>query len=291
MLATDFLSRIYRPLRLRGRSGNTVRLHECTLRAWGRWLQRPPAVDDLADDIALAAYLEHRAVRLSPWTVERERCSLLALARLARERGLIDVMPVVPGVPLPLRTPTAWSVDQMARLFAAAQREPGVIGGVPAGEWWRGLLLLGWESGERIGAILAAEFHDLQPPHLTIGAEARKGRRSDRVYHLSPACCEALRAAHSPGRRELLWWPGCRTGLWDRFRRLLVRARLGGSRVGFHQLRRSAASHFAAAGGDAAAFLGHAAGSGGRVAAAWYVDPRLQERRPPHELLPGISAK
>lgn len=290
MLLQDFLLRIYRPLRLRQRSGNTVRLHESTIRAYGRWLCRPPLVTDLEDDVAIASYLDARAGRLSPWTVERERCSLLALARLARERGLIHVMPAVPGAPLPQRTPTAWSVDEIRRLFDAAARDSGDIGGVPAADWWRGLLLLAWESGERIGAILAARHDDLRPPHLTIRAEARKGRRADRVYHLSPACVAALQAAHLPGRPELLWWPLCHTRLWGRFRPVLSRAGLSGPRVGFHQLRRTAASHLAAAGGDAPAFLGHAPGSGGRVAVAWYVDPRLRVQRPAHELLPAVTA-
>ena len=95
MLLDQFVETIYRPLRLRQRSPNSVRLHHQAVLRLAEHLERPPVVADLVDELMLAAHLEARAERRSPWTVERERSSLLALARLAWERGMIPRLPEI----------------------------------------------------------------------------------------------------------------------------------------------------------------------------------------------------
>lgn len=282
----EFFTRVYRPLRLRGRSENTARLYGCLLRQFARWLERPATIADLSDELLLAAFLDHRAERHSPWTVEKERAQLVSLARLAFERRLIDRLPACPATPLPLRTPTSWTTAELNRLFAAARGRQGFVGGMPAGHWWATLLLLALESGERIGALIQCSRDDLRGELLTVPASARKGRRADRVVSLSPELVTALQTAAAPGRPELLWWPLNRGYLWDRLRGILAAAGLPGKRVGFHQLRRTGASMLNAAGGNAAEYLGHGVGSGEKVAATWYVDPRLRPRPPAWTLLP-----
>jgi len=288
MLLTEFVDRIYRPLRLRQRSPNTTRLHHQAVARLGDHLGRPATVDDLFDELMLSAHLEARAAIRSPWTVERERSSLLALARLAWERGMIARLPVCPPAPMPIRTPTAWTVEELRRLFASAAAETHPVGPVPGGVWWGALLALLWESGERIGAVLDCRTSDLRGNVLTVRTESRKGRRHDRVISLSEATADRVREAHATGRVELLWWPTARASLWLRFRAICSRAGLRGDRVGFQRLRGSAASWIAAAGGDAPEFLGHATGSGGKVASTWYVDPRVRPKREPHRLLPPV---
>jgi integrase len=60
-----------------------------------------------------------------------------------------------------------------------------------------------------------------------------------------------------------------------------------GRRIGFHAIRRSAASHYAAAGGDAVEMLDHSSPS---ITKRWYLDPRLADRGSrPCDVLPAIA--
>ena len=288
MLLEAFFAGIYRPLRLRSGSPNTERLHRSAISSFRKFLLHEPRLGDL-EDLTLATFLESRAATMSPYTVERERCSLMALARLAFDRRLLAIMPVVMPGKLPKRNPSAWSVADAQALLAACRRQPGEIAGIPASDWWVSLVMVAWESGERIGALMAACPADFRDPHLSIPAEARKGGREGKVYSLSPATSAAVLLIVVPGSDRIWKWPFSETYLWNRMRKLLNAAGLHGKRLGFHQIRRTAASHFAAAGGDAAAFLGHAAGSGSKVASAWYVDARLLPTRPAHEVLPRLG--
>lgn len=276
----------YRPLRLRGRSPQTWRLYENTIRNFGRFLGRPATLSDL-EDLALSRYVENRTSKVSPFTAEKERSQLMALARLAWERRLIDVLPNCPPGVLPQRVPKAWTVDEIKRLHQAAAETKGQVGGISAGVWWPALVHLCWESGERIGAIMQAKWENLSRPHLLLPAESRKGGRRDRIHVLTDRTCDRLEMAHKTGREELLWWPGDRLYIYKSLHRILKRAGLDGKRVAFHQLRRTGASHLAAAGGDATAFLDHASP---RTTQRWYLDPRMTQRGPrPCDLLPRID--
>lgn len=275
----------YRPLRLRGRSHNTSRLYGCTIRSFSKWLTYPATIQDLTD-LTLSRFLEHRATYRSPYTAEKERTQLLSLWRFAADRGLLADRPCVPPAPLPDRIPQAWTVEQLQALMRAAAATRGYIGEVPAGTWYSALLNVLWESAERIGAVLACRPCDFVQPLLTVQAEYRKGGKRDRTYRLSPATCDLLEQAR--GKRRLLEWPQNPGYLWAKYKDVVARAGLGHDRkCGFHQLRRSAASHYAALGGDAVKLLDH---SSPRITHRWYLDRRLTDRDPPAwEVLPKIG--
>lgn len=174
----------------------------------------------------------------------------------------------------PERVPRAWTVDQVARLLAACDAEPGELSGVPAGIWWRGLHLVAWDTGERIGAIRDLLWHhlDLYGRHVLVPAELRKGKRRDRLYKIAPDTVAVLSEMRSPPREKIFPWPYCRTYLWDRYDRILRRAGLPTDRTAkFHCLRRSVASHYEAAGGNATELLGHST----RSVTLAYLDPRI----------------
>lgn len=286
MTLDELFSSHYRPLRLRGRSANTARLYGCTIRAFERWLRYVPTVDDLTD-LTISRYLEHRASYRSPYTAEKERTQLLSLWRFAADRGIVPDRPCVPPAPLPDRIPQAWSVEQLQSLMRAAAATPGRIGSIPAGIWYPALLSVLWETAERIGAILACQPRDFDGAFLNVRAEYRKGGKRDKAYRLSPATCELL--AQARGTHRLFDWPLSRVYLWSRYRDVVARAGLGhGRKCGFHQLRRSAASHYAAAGGDPVKLLDH---SSPRITNRWYLDRRMTDREPPaYEVLPRLSA-
>lgn len=288
MTLSQFFDDFYRPLRLRGRSANTARLYGCTIRAFGRWLGREPVLEDL-DELLLARYLEHRATIRSPFTSEKERTQLTALAGLAWERRLLAVKPIVLPSPLPERVPFAWSVEDMGRLIAAAEALTASRDGVILRDYFPALLMTLWETGERIGAIRDTLVEDYKRPHLVVRAECRKGRRRDRVYPLSESTCDRLDVLASRESVTLFRWPFCSPYLWRYMKRLVAAAGLGNARrMRFHQVRRTAASHLAAAGGDPVAFLDH---SSPKITKRWYLDPRVADRGARAcDILPKIAA-
>lgn len=281
----NLFDNFYRPLRLRGRSANTTRLYGCTIRSFAKWLQYEPTIDDLTD-LTLSRFLEYRASIRSPYTAEKERTQLLSLWRFAADRGLLKDRPCVPPAPLPDRIPMAWSVEQLQALMRSAAATRGYVGTVPAGVWYSALLSVLWESAERIGAILLCVPGDFVPPVLHVRAEVRKGGKRDRAYRLSVETCSL--ASRACGTRRLFEWPQNPGYLWLKYKDVVARAGLGHDRkCGFHQLRRSAASHFAAAGGDPVKLLDH---SSPRITQRWYLDRRLTDRDPPPcDVLPRIG--
>ena len=286
MTLQQFFHDFYRPLRLRGRSPKTASLYGFAIRALGLTLGREALLSDL-EDLTLARHIDHRASIRSPFTAEKERSQLMAMARLAFERRMLDVLPNCPPGVLPERVPHAWTVEEIQRLHQAAAETPGLVGTISAGVWWPALLALLWESGERIGAVMQARWSDYSRPHLMLPAEVRKGKRRDRLHLLTDRTCDRIDMAHQPGRDELLWWSGDQLYVYNRLHKILKRAGLDGKGIAFHQIRRTGASHLAAAGGDATAFLDHASP---RTTQRWYLDPRLTQRGPrPCDLLPKMD--
>jgi integrase len=287
MQLEKFFTDYYRPIRLRGRSPQTTRLYGCTIRSFAKFLGRAPTLDDLADEMTLARYVEHRQSKRSPYTAEKERSQLMSMARLANERRMIPALPACPPCLLPDRIPTAWSEDELRRLFSTASTTRGYIGKVPGGEWFAALLLVAFETGERIGALLEVERAHYRRPYLHVPGELRKGGRRSRVYQLSDAACDRFERLAKVNKQRVFQWDRAYTYLWDRLRVILARAGMSGKRLGFQQVRRSAISHLAAAGGDPVAFAGHAQASTTR---RWYLDPRYSAKGPrPADLLPKLE--
>jgi integrase len=273
---------------LRGRSDNTSRLYANTLKQFAKYLGRPATIEDDLNDLAVSRYLSHRARERSVFTAEKERSQILALWRCAADRRLIDMRPCVPPTPIPLRVPTAWSIDQLKALLATAKVMKGKVGDVPAHIWWTALIQVLWQSAERIGAIMSVNKEDYTRPIILVRAECRKGGKRDKLYTFTDPVCDLLDVLKKSGNGpQLFAWPRGYEYLWNRFGKIVKAAGLeGGRRSKFHQLRRSAATHFAARGGDPTALLDH---SSPRITKA-YLDPRFIDTGPkPCEVLPGLD--
>lgn len=292
MTLTQFFTDFYRPLRLRGRSQNTSRLYGCTIRCFGKFLGREPQLADIADEMTLARFVDWRQATRSPYSAEKERSQLMAMARLANERRMIPSLPACQPCLLPDRPAAAWTEDELRRLFAAAASTPGAVGRVSAGEFWAALVMTCFETTERIGAMLDLEPRHLRRPFLEVPGEIRKGGRRARVYELSDDLCDRLERLARVNRDRIFAWPHPRTYLWDRLKDdVMKRAGLAGKRLAFQQVRRSAISHMAKAAGDAAAiqFAGHVQPATTRK---WYLDPRFVPRpQRPADLLPKLDQK
>lgn len=278
MTLESFLDTVYVPLRLRGRSPESVRLLRHAITQFSRWLGRPALLDDL-DDLVVSQWLTTMAGKKSPNSVARERSGILALWNLAQGRGLVRLRPTVAPERIPQSTPRAFTVEELGRLAQAARWSSGFIGPVPAGEFFPALIAVGLETGERINALLRTPRHCWARPTLTVPASVRKGGRLERVYELSPEACDLVDHVVRHTGPTVFWWVASSTALRKRWKTITRRAGLGdGREVQFHALRRSTASHLAAAGLDATSYLGH---STDRITRRSYLDPRVVDSRRP----------
>lgn len=278
MTLTTFLDTVYVPLRLRGRSPESVRLLRHSINQFSRWLGRQATLEDL-DDLVVSQWLAAMAAKKSPNSVARERSGILALWNLAQGRGLVRLRPTVAPELVPHKVPRAFTVEELERLAQAASWSSGWVGPVPAATFFRALIAVGLETGERISAILHTPRSGWQRPTLTVPAIVRKGRAQERVYELSPEACDLVDAVSSHSGPTVFWWTASGTALRKRWKTITRRAGLGDGRdVQFHALRRSTASHLTAAGLDATAYLGH---STDRITRRSYLDPRVVDATRP----------
>jgi integrase len=278
MTLTQFLETVYVPLRLRGRSAESVRLLRHAITQFSRWLDRDATLDDL-DDLVVSRWLSAMAAKKSPNSVARERSGILALWNLAQGRGLVKLRPSVAPELVPHAVPRAFTTDELARLAQSAGQACGWVGPVPAKTFFRALVAVGLETGERINAILNTPRYCWQRPTMIVPASIRKGRLQERVYELSPEASDLVDAVSAHEGPTVFWWIASDTALRKRWKVITRRAGLGDGRdVQFHALRRSTASHLAAAGLDATAFLGH---SSDRITRKSYLDPRVVDQSRP----------
>jgi integrase len=278
MTLDRFLTDVYVPLRLRGRSPESVRLLRHAITQFSRWLGRPATLDDL-DDLVVSQWLAKMAEKKSPNSVSRERSGILALWNLAQGRGLVRLRPTVAPELIPQSTPRAFTTDELARLAEAAKWSSGWVGPVPANVFFQALIAVGLETGERINALLKTPRYCWQRPTLTVPAVIRKGKRQERVYELSPEACALVDRVVAHDGPTVFWWIASDTALRKRWKTITRRAGLGDGRdVQFHALRRSTASHLAAAGLDATSYLGH---STDRITRRSYLDPRVVDASRP----------
>jgi integrase len=280
----EFLESYYVPLKLRGRSPNTIRLYKCTISSFKKFLRREPLLEDVFDEMTISRFLSFRASERSPFTAEKERTQIMAMARFCHERRMAGdkPLPCVPPTPLPVRIPEAWAIDDIKKIMKACEKSDHT-------DYFKALITVLWETAERIGAITSVLPSDYANGKLLVRAEYRKGGKRDKIYSLSEKCQDALHNLLRSKRpaEAIFSWHKKKTNLWYAFGKIVEAAGLpGGRRCKFHMLRRSAATHFAALGGNPTDLLDH---SSPRVTKA-YLDPRFLNSGPqPCDVLPDVS--
>lgn len=283
VLLKELYEQLFEPLKLRSRTDNTRRLYRTTLRTFAKFILRDPLVTDL-NDVTVNRFLAwYRAMGRSPFTVNKEHANLTAIWRFACRRGILKEWPTVEREVEPEREPQAWLDYEMQRLYDACDAEAGMVGPVTASAFWRALILVIWDTGERIGAVTGLRWADvdLEGGWLRVPAEVRKGRRRDRLYQLSDEALVCLRAIRR-GPGLMFQWPYCRTYLWDKFGAVLRRAGLpSDGRSKFHRIRRTVASYYEAAGGNATELLDHQ----NRRTTMAYIDRRIVRAVSPKDRL------
>lgn len=283
----DELFATYAALRLLGRSESNRHQYKVSVSRFAKQLGRTPLVDDLTDT-NVAALMQGMLDRgRSPATCNKARDHLTALWRFASRHRMIDTWPEVKALPEPERIPIAWTVAELDTLLSHIATLEGTVGGTPAADWWTSLILVLWDTGERIGAVLKLTWGDvrLATGAVVFRAETRKGRTRDRMHYLHPDTVTAIRRlAHHP---RLFHWDRSYTLIWRRFGRLLTMAGLPADRRSkFHRIRKTAASYYKLNGGNPTELLDHASPKTTKV----YLDPTIVGQRPAHELLPRLTA-
>lgn len=274
MLLHEFFDGIYMPLKLRGKSKETVRLYRLSLRSFDKTLGRQAKMEDLTD-FNLARHLTRlnnngRAAA----TINKDRAQILAIWRFACQRNYMQIWPNVPQEIEPKRTPMAWLPEELEKLQRAIMLEEGCVGDVRASDYWNALFLVILDTAERIGAVMQLEWCHLQKHWLTVPAEFRKGKRRDRQYELSAETVAALDKIPRL-HREIFHFPYNKCRLWGKWNSILVRAGLTTDRKSkFHRLRRTVASACAAVNVDPQAVLDHK----DRSVTEMYLDPRIAKQ-------------
>ncbi len=276
----------YAAKKLRRCSQNTKNKYLYALDHWQDMVGHEPSTDDLFDE-AVEIY-QDSLIELHGLTEETAKsyvAKILALWRFCHRMRYVQEWPMVEVVVPAEHIPTAWSREQLSILFAALREQTGFIGGVQAAEWWTALHWVLWDSLERISAVLALPFENvnLADRHLWFAAKTRKGKTRDKPHQLRAATVAALSKICEP-RRELVFpFPFNRGTLWNRYRRILLDAGLPHGRDSmFHRMRRSGASHMMAAGENPSQTLDHA---DPMTAKRHYIDPRIAPPVSPSTIL------
>ena len=278
-------------------SERTVVLYGHTLDRFRDHLGHEPTLNDI-DDMVVAGFLRWRAVtphrsrKPSAASVAKDKCQITAIAnwaakkRLERSDGRAVEFLSLPRSRKIRHAPQAYTVEEVSRLIQRASRRQGDIGGQPAAWFWKTLIRAAWETAERIGALLALKWADVDVDAkcLLFRAETRKGRSEDLQRGISDALAEQLRShAKEPGER--VWnWDREHTSLWPSMRILCRSAGVRGT--GFHKLRKASASYVALAGGDATEHLGHASPD---ITRQHYLDPRITAPKRAVDYLPPLD--
>jgi len=285
MTLKHLLVDIYAPLK--GICGRTLELYGFTIAAYREFLGHEPTLDDL-EELSVARFLAHRVRDRAPATAAKDRSQLRALWEFAARRRLLDRWPQIPLVRVPERIPEAWMTDEFCRILASAAQERVRYDGTPAALIWRALLLVCYDTAERIGAALPLKWSAVRGRLILFRAEDRKGRRRDILREIgeeTQAALDAIRGDRGP-EDHVFPWPRGRSYLWKRLGIILKRAGLPATRRDkFHKIRKTTASYYAAAGHSAQALLDHA----DPATTKKYLDPRIVRSTAAPDVIPKVS--
>jgi integrase len=284
MKLVDFLQDIYIPLKQIGK--HTETLYKITISEFGKSLGHEPTLADL-DDLKVARFLAKRVRERQPATAAKDRSQIRAMWELAARRRMVEMWPTISLVRVPERVPEAWFADEVRMILESAAKETTKYGDIPAALWWRALLLVCYDTGERVGSIVSLRWRDIRGRTILYSAENRKGKRRDILRTISADTEAALNEIRRQPNDLVFPFPRAKSYLWKRLEIILKRAGLPANRsCKFHKIRKTTASYAQAAGLSAQALLDHADPKTTRK----YLDPRIvtPDTNAP-DILPKVS--
>jgi integrase len=293
MLLSDAFD-LYARRKLRDGKDSTLNQFRMSIQKFGRYLGRPATTDDLTNETVEDVMYwmkrggdKHVHKLASPRTCNKFRDNIQALWTFLAKNGHMTTFPVINKFKEPTRIPFAWSQAQLAELFDATSRVDYFISGIPGRIWWRALCSVFYDSAERIGGVMTLEWQNInwESGFAIVRAEGRKGGRADKAHKLHANTMILLREMRRlrPDADRVFEWDRAPTHIYSKYKKILADANLPTRReCMFHCLRKTAASHFHAVGGDATELLGHA----DRRTTLKYLDPTVGERPHACDLMP-----
>jgi integrase len=199
---------------------------------------------------------------------------------------MVDNFPDVPKENEPQRVPQAWLQEEVEQLLSTISGLDGTMRGttIPNWLWWRTLVMVILDTGERIGAVRQAEWDWVSAESILIPAEFRKGGKRDKWFPLSPDTQQLLvQLRHiTDDKRKVFPWHYCEMYIWTQYRSILEKAGLPtGRKCGFHRHRKTHASVAYAAGLDPQELLDHC----DRRTTQRYLDARFSRKTQASDIL------
>jgi integrase len=278
----------------------TIAMYEATLDRFRDYLGHEPTVDDL-DDLTAAKFLRWRQTTqhsrykmISPASLAKDSAHLrslwtwLAKKRWKKSNGELLEFPDYARPRVPRPRPVAYTAEELSALVRAARHRKGTVAGKPAAWYWLTKLQAMFQTGERIGAVLALRWRevDLERCTITFLAATRKGRQETITRAITPELARLM--ATQKGPPEALVWP------WLEDRKILscysslkVLCRTAGVPYHpFHSIRKATASYLKKAGKSAKKQLGH---SSEEMAETHYYDERITGVESALDFLPPLD--
>jgi len=293
MLLREFLHDRYAVLH--NLSPRTVVLFTHSVDRFRDFLGREPDLADF-DDLTISKFLRWRAVTphrgriCAPASVAKDKAHLVSLWNAAARKRLVEVFPDLPRniVKVPRRAPSAYTVEEIQRLVAAARTRKGMVGHVPAAWFWSTLLEVAYYTGERIGSLMEIRWAEVDAARctLTFLSEHRKGMGRTITRHV-PRQLAARLELYRTAPDERVWpWIGNRHSTMIFTRLAYMAKKAGVPPRGFHGLRKAAGSYVKAAGGDATDFLTH---RDAKTTREHYLDPKIVGEASALDFLPPLD--
>ena len=189
---------------------------------------------------------------------------------------------------MPKPRPVAYTAEELQKLIEYARHRKGYVAGVPAAWVWPTMLMAMFQTGERIGAVLALRWSevDLDRRTLTFLAATRKGHRETITRQICPELAAVL-ATRQRAPNDLVWpWLEDRK-IGSAYGSLRVMCRKAGVDYHpFHSIRKATASYMKRAGKSAKTQLGHASEE---MAETHYYDSRIVGAESALDYLPPLD--
>ena len=286
---------------LKNLSARSVVMYDSSLDRFRDFLGHEPDIGDL-DDLILSKFLRWRATTvhdarrglISPASLAKDSAHLRSLwTWLARKRwkkadGELLEFPDYARPRVPRPRPSAFTVEELQLLLDAARHRRGYIGDVPAAWYWPTKILAMYQTGERIGAVLAIRWGevDLDRHTLTFLAATRKGHHETITRAISAELCAVMAPQQKAGDRLVWPWREGREAL-SIYPSLRVLCKTAGvPYLPFHSIRKSTASYLKRAGKSAKKQLGH---SSEEMAEEHYYDERITGTESALDYLPPLN--
>lgn len=267
----------------------TIQLDEIALKHWETLTRNPPLRDisefDTADFVSGAMLLAGRhGKKMSANTIRKHAihlqfCLDRAGPRSRTMRNAAQLIDTPPGFekPKPTRraTPMLLTLDEIGRWITACDTAVAPVES-DATEWWRSLVVFGYNTGLRIDCIMRLEWPMLVSDWLVIPAEIYKGGEHGGEFYCNRWARAALKPLRALGAERIFpWrgWPDSESWLQEQRRRIWLSAGIVQPGNGFHGLRRALLTWLSGKNDLVARLVaGHAAG--GDMLRGHYVDKK-----------------